>query len=72
MPMGVGRERPSHAVRPHRSLPGWIESPTAARDAGSPFRAGVMAIVSEGGEIFPGDPIRAVLPESPRLTLLPL
>ena len=36
------------------------------------FRAGVMAAVSEGGEISPGDPIRAILPERPHLPLPPL
>jgi MOSC domain-containing protein YiiM len=30
-----------------------------------PFRAGIMAVVSEGGEISPGDPIRATLPRAP-------
>ena len=37
-----------------------------------PFRAGVMAVVSEGGEVSPGDPIRAILPERPHLPLPPL
>jgi MOSC domain-containing protein YiiM len=37
-----------------------------------PFRAGVMAVVAEGGEISPGDPIRAILPERPHLPLPPL
>jgi MOSC domain-containing protein YiiM len=37
-----------------------------------PFRAGVMAVVSEGGEISPGDPIRAILPDRPHLPLPPL
>jgi MOSC domain-containing protein YiiM len=37
-----------------------------------PFQAGVMAVVSEGGEISPGDPIRAILPERPHLPLPPL
>jgi MOSC domain-containing protein YiiM len=36
------------------------------------FRAGVMAVVSEGGEISPGDPIHAVLPDHPLLPLPPL
>jgi MOSC domain-containing protein YiiM len=36
------------------------------------FRAGVMGVVSEGGEISPGDPIRAVLPAPPHLPLPPL
>jgi MOSC domain-containing protein YiiM len=40
--------------------------------SGPPFRAGVMAIVSEGGEVSAGDPIRAVLPAPPRLALPPL
>jgi MOSC domain-containing protein YiiM len=34
-----------------------------------PFRAGVMAVVSKGGEISPGDPIRAILPDRPHLPL---
>ena len=37
-----------------------------------PFQAGIMAVVSEGGEISPGDPIRAILPERPHLPLPPL
>ena len=37
-----------------------------------PFRAGIMAVVSEGGEISPGDAIRAILPERPHLPLPPL
>ena len=37
-----------------------------------PFRAGVMAVVAEGGEISPGDPIRAILPDHPHLPLPPL
>ena len=37
-----------------------------------PFRAGVMAVVSEGGEISPRDPIHAILPDHPHLTLPPL
>jgi MOSC domain-containing protein YiiM len=37
-----------------------------------PFRAGVMAVVSEGGEISPGDSIHAILPDRPHLPLPPL
>jgi MOSC domain-containing protein YiiM len=40
--------------------------------AGPRFSAGVMAIVMEGGEVAPGDRIRAVLPASPHLVLPPL
>jgi MOSC domain-containing protein YiiM len=36
---------------------------------GPRFRAGVMAIVAEGGEVSPGDRIRAVLPAPPHLAL---
>jgi MOSC domain-containing protein YiiM len=36
------------------------------------FKAGVMAIVTEGGEVSPGDRIRAVLPAPPHLDLPPL
>lgn len=36
------------------------------------FRAGVMAVVSEGGEVSPGDSIHAILPERPYLPLVPL
>jgi MOSC domain-containing protein YiiM len=32
----------------------------------------VMAIVTEGGEVSPGDRIRAVLPAPPHLDLPPL
>ncbi|WP_426443374.1 MOSC domain-containing protein [Bradyrhizobium genosp. P] len=39
---------------------------------GPRFRAGVMAVVSDGGEVSPGDSIRAVLPPPPHLTLPPL
>jgi MOSC domain-containing protein YiiM len=39
---------------------------------GPRFRAGVMAVVSEGGEVSPGDSIRAVLPAPPHLALPPL
>jgi MOSC domain-containing protein YiiM len=39
---------------------------------GPRFRAGVMAVVLDGGEVSPGDPIRAVLPASPHLALPPL
>jgi MOSC domain-containing protein YiiM len=42
-------------------------NPTSPR-----FRAGVMAIVSEGGEVAPGDRIRAFLPAPPYLDLPPL
>jgi hypothetical protein len=34
---------------------------------GPRFRAGVMAVVSDGGEVSPGGPIRAVLPAFPHL-----
>jgi len=44
----------------------------SATNAESAFQAGVMAVVSEGGEISPGDPIRTVLPERPHLPLPPL
>jgi len=37
-----------------------------------PFRAGVMAVVSEGGEISPRDPIHAILPDHPHLPLSPV
>jgi MOSC domain-containing protein YiiM len=40
--------------------------------AGPRFRAGVMAIVTEGGEVSCGDRIRAVLPAPPHLPLPPL
>jgi MOSC domain-containing protein YiiM len=39
---------------------------------GPRFRAGVMAVVSEGGEVAPGDRIRAFLPAPPHLDLPPL
>jgi MOSC domain-containing protein YiiM len=35
------------------------------RPAGPRFKAGVMAIVTEGGEVSPGDRILAVLPAPP-------
>jgi MOSC domain-containing protein YiiM len=40
--------------------------------SGPRFRAGVMAAVSNGGVVSPGDPIRAVLPAHPHLVLPPL
>ena len=40
--------------------------------AGPRFRAGVMAIVREGGEVWPGDRISAVVPAPPYLALPPL
>jgi len=40
--------------------------------AGPRFRAGVMAIVTNGGEVSPGDLVRAILPAPPRLVLPPL
>jgi MOSC domain-containing protein YiiM len=40
--------------------------------AGPRFRAGVMAIVTKGGEVSPGDRIRTVLPAPPHLALPPL
>jgi hypothetical protein len=40
--------------------------------AGPRFRAGVMAIVTKGGEVSPGDRIRPVLPAPPHLDLPPL
>jgi MOSC domain-containing protein YiiM len=40
--------------------------------AGPSFRPCVMAIVTEGGEVSPGDRIRAVLPAPPHLALPPL
>jgi MOSC domain-containing protein YiiM len=39
---------------------------------GPRFRAGVMAIVTEGGEVSPRDRIRAVLPGPPHQSLPPL
>jgi hypothetical protein len=41
-------------------------------DAGPRFRAGVMAIVTKGGEVSPGDRIRTVLPALPHMALPPL
>ena len=37
--------------------------------SGPPFRAGVMAIVTGGGLVVPGDAIRAILPATPRRAL---
>jgi MOSC domain-containing protein YiiM len=39
---------------------------------GPRFRAGVMAIVTEGGGVSPGDRIRAIPPAPPHLALPPL
>lgn len=40
--------------------------------AGPRFRVGVMAIVTQGGDVSPGDRIRTVLPAPPHLALPPL
>jgi MOSC domain-containing protein YiiM len=48
-----------------------LKSRLLAETPNPPFRAGVMAVVSEGGEISPGDPIHAILPDRP-LPLPPL
>ena len=40
-----------------------------AQDSGPPFRAGVMAMVTRGGLVAPGDAIKAVLPATPRRAL---
>jgi MOSC domain-containing protein YiiM len=40
--------------------------------AGPRFRAGVMAIVTKGGEVSPGDRIHTVLPAPPHQALPPL
>lgn len=39
------------------------------KTAGPRFKAGVMAIVSEGGMVAPGDKIRAILPSRPHWEL---
>ena len=49
-----------------------LKSRLLAETPNPPFRAGVMAVVSEGGEVSPGDPIHAILPERPHLPLPPL
>ena len=54
-----------------RFKPG-LKNRLQGRPAGPPFKAGVMAIVIEGGEVSPGDRIRAVLPAPPHLDLPPL
>jgi MOSC domain-containing protein YiiM len=41
-------------------------------EPGPPFRAGVMAIVTESGAVVAGDPIWVILPPSPRRPLPPL
>ena len=40
--------------------------------AGPRFRVGVMAVVTQGGDVSPGDRIKAVLPAPPHLALPPL
>jgi MOSC domain-containing protein YiiM len=49
-----------------------LKSRLLAETPNPPFRAGVMAVVSEGGEISPGDPIHAKLPDHPHQPLPPL
>ena len=41
-------------------------------EAGPRFRAGVMAIVTKGGDVSPGDRIRTVFPARPHMALPPL
>jgi MOSC domain-containing protein YiiM len=46
-----------------------LKTRLVAERSGPPFRAGVMAIVSGGGLVVPGDAIRAILPATPRRPL---
>lgn len=46
-----------------------LKARLSAEAFGPPFRAGVMAIVTEGGPVVPGDDIRAILPAPPRRAL---
>jgi MOSC domain-containing protein YiiM len=46
-----------------------LKTRLVAERSGPPFRAGVMAIVSGGGLVVPGDAIRAILPATPRRAL---
>jgi MOSC domain-containing protein YiiM len=46
-----------------------LKSRLLGGSAGPRFKAGVMAIVSEGGMVAPGDRIRAILPSRPHLDL---
>jgi MOSC domain-containing protein YiiM len=46
-----------------------LKAHLVAEKPGPPFRAGVMAIVTGGGLVVPGDDIRATLPATPRRAL---
>jgi MOSC domain-containing protein YiiM len=43
-----------------------------APDGGLIRKAGIMAVVVEGGEVRPGDPIRVELPSDPHRSLTPV
>jgi MOSC domain-containing protein YiiM len=62
---------------PCKQLDGFQDGLTAAvldRDAAGNLvrKAGIMAVVLEGGEVVPGDPITAELPPEPHLPLAPV
>lgn len=46
-----------------------LKSRLANGTPGPPFRAGVMGIVADGGDVFPGDDIGVELPDPPRWPL---
>lgn len=53
--------------------PGLMEAALARDEDGNVIRkAGVMAVVSRGGEVRPGDPIRVELPPEPHSPLEPV
>ena len=49
-----------------------LKTRLVAEGPGSPFRAGVMAVVTAGGLVVPGDQIRTVFPATPRRALPPI
>ena len=62
---------------PCKQLDGFQDGLTAAvlnRDAAGNLirKAGIMAVVLEGGEVIPGDPIAVELPPEPHLPLSPV
>lgn len=54
-----------------RFRPG-LKSQLVSDEPGQPFTAGVMAIVTKGGDVSPGDAIRVILPATPHRLLPPL
>jgi MOSC domain-containing protein YiiM len=60
-------------IQLNRFRPGLMAATLARDRAGNLIRkAGIMAVVLTGGEVRPGDPIEAILPERPHRGLQPV